>query len=88
MARRGTAILVSMVFPSSADGRYVAFYSFASNLVSGDTNGYTDVFVHENAISATSLTISGNAGVTGVTLSWAENPKILEASYYYRSARH
>jgi len=56
--------------------------------VSGDTNGYTDVFVHENAISATSLTISGNAGVTGVTLSWAENPKILEASYYYRSARH
>ncbi len=31
----------------SADGRYVAFTSDASNLVSGDTNGYYDVFVHE-----------------------------------------
>jgi len=31
----------------SADGRYVAFESFASNLVSGDTNGYRDIFVHE-----------------------------------------
>jgi hypothetical protein len=29
----------------SADGRYVAFFSFASNLVPGDTNGWTDVFV-------------------------------------------
>ncbi|MDJ0757320.1 MAG: hypothetical protein QNJ45_27555 [Ardenticatenaceae bacterium] len=31
----------------SADGRYVAYYSAASNLVSGDLNGFTDVFVHE-----------------------------------------
>ena len=31
----------------SADGRYVAFYSGASNLVSGDTYGLTDVFVHD-----------------------------------------
>jgi Tol biopolymer transport system component len=31
----------------SADGRYVAFYSGASNLVPDDTNGYPDVFVHE-----------------------------------------
>jgi Tol biopolymer transport system component len=30
----------------SADGRYVAFVSDASNLVSGDTNGYRDIFVH------------------------------------------
>src|SRR5574341_552204 len=29
----------------SADGRYVAFDSEAVNLVSGDTNGYSDVFV-------------------------------------------
>ena len=29
----------------SADGRSVAFYSFASNLVSGDTNRESDVFV-------------------------------------------
>jgi Tol biopolymer transport system component len=29
----------------SADGRYVAFASFATNLVAGDTNGDLDVFV-------------------------------------------
>ena len=35
-------------YPSiSADGRYVAFWSYASNLVAGDTNGRTDVFLHE-----------------------------------------
>jgi LPXTG-site transpeptidase (sortase) family protein len=34
----------------SSDGRYVAFVSGASNLVSGDTNGKVDVFVHENGL--------------------------------------
>src|SRR5438067_2367503 len=31
----------------SADGRYVAFYSQATNLVPGDTNGTFDVFVRD-----------------------------------------
>jgi Tol biopolymer transport system component len=31
----------------SGDGRYVAFYSEASNLVANDTNGYLDVFIHD-----------------------------------------
>ena len=31
----------------SADGRHVAFYSEADNLVSGDTNQASDIFVHE-----------------------------------------
>ena len=31
----------------SADGRYVAFYSYASNLVEGDTNGDSDIFIHD-----------------------------------------
>src|SRR5262249_49419923 len=31
----------------SSDGRYVAFYSEASNLVSGDTNGSVDTFVKD-----------------------------------------
>jgi Tol biopolymer transport system component len=35
-------------FPSiSADGRYVSFYSCASNLVDGDSNGRFDVFVRD-----------------------------------------
>ena len=29
----------------SADGSYVAYFSYASNLVSGDTNGVGDIFV-------------------------------------------
>jgi hypothetical protein len=31
----------------SATGRFVAFGSFASNLVTGDTNGDGDIFVHD-----------------------------------------
>jgi archaellum component FlaF (FlaF/FlaG flagellin family) len=34
-------------YPISADGRYVAFQSWASNLVPGDTNGMPDVFVYD-----------------------------------------
>ena len=37
----------------SDDGRYVAFSSDATNLVSGDTNGYTDVFVHDRQTGET-----------------------------------
>jgi hypothetical protein len=35
----------------SADGRYVAFFSVANNLVAGDTNRLPDVFVHEREIA-------------------------------------
>lgn len=37
----------------SADGRYVAFASYASNLVDGDTNNATDVFVRDLAQGVT-----------------------------------
>jgi tricorn protease-like protein len=37
----------------SADGRFVAFQSDASNLVAGDTNGWTDVFVHDRQSGTT-----------------------------------
>jgi Tol biopolymer transport system component len=37
----------------SADGRYVAFASDASNLVDGDMNGQTDVFVRNLAAGTT-----------------------------------
>ncbi len=33
----------------SADGRYVAFWSYASNLAGGDTNGRADVFVRDRS---------------------------------------
>ncbi len=37
----------------SADGRYVAFASWATNLVAGDTNGWMDVFVHDRQTGET-----------------------------------
>lgn len=46
----------------SADGRFVAFYSLASNLVSGDTNGVGDVFVRDRQVGTTervSITFGG-----------------------------
>ncbi|WP_419596957.1 TolB family protein [Thiolapillus sp.] len=37
----------------SADGRYVAFASDATNLVPDDTEGHTDIFVHDTQTSTT-----------------------------------
>jgi Tol biopolymer transport system component len=47
----------------SADGRYVAFDSEASNLVPGDTNGSQDVFVRDRQTGATSRVSVSGAGV-------------------------
>jgi Tol biopolymer transport system component len=38
----------------STDGRYVAFASAATNLVNGDTNGWTDIFAHDQETNTTS----------------------------------
>src|SRR5690606_542044 len=49
----------------SADGRYVAFSSLASNLVEDDGNGSYDVFVHDlqsESISRVSLDSNGSEG--------------------------
>jgi len=46
----------------SADGRYVAFVSSATNLVAGDTNGTADLFVHD---LQTGQTTRVNLGSTG-----------------------
>ena len=50
------------VYPSiSADGRYVAFISAASNLVSGDTNGKQDIFLHDTQTGTTTrLSVDSN----------------------------
>ncbi|MDH5219110.1 MAG: hypothetical protein OEX19_15510, partial [Gammaproteobacteria bacterium] len=49
----------------SADGRYVAFASAASNLVSGDTNGQYDIYVHDRQLRTTRLVSLNNNGVIG-----------------------
>jgi Tol biopolymer transport system component len=49
----------------SANGRFVAFASEASNLVPGDTNNYTDIFVRDlltNTTTRVSVDSTGNQG--------------------------
>ena len=73
----------------SGGGRFVAFSSDADNLVPGDTNGQTDVFVRDRKIGTTTLISASSTGgptdgsSAGVTLSphgryvafnsWADN---------------
>jgi PKD repeat protein len=53
----------------SADGRYVAFCSSASNLVAGDTNGEVDVFVHDRQTGETERVSVASDGTEGNCLS-------------------
>ncbi|MEV0216710.1 hypothetical protein [Micromonospora sp. NPDC050695] len=55
----------------SGTGRYVAFISAASNLVPGDTNGATDIFVRDRLLWTTtrvSLPTTGGQGNAGSTV--------------------
>ncbi len=54
----------------SADGRFVAFLSDASNLVQGDTNQFTDVFVRDRASGTTERVSVGMNGQTNWYTSW------------------
>lgn len=49
----------------SGDGRIVAYHSFSSNLVPGDTNGSADVFVLDRLIGVTSRVSVSTAGAQG-----------------------
>ena len=49
----------------SSDGRYVVFSSLASNLVPGDTNGVSDVFVHDRDTGTTERVSVDSLGVEG-----------------------
>lgn len=49
----------------SANGRFVAFESFASNLVPGDTNGNRDIFIHDRQTGQTSRVSVSSSGSQG-----------------------
>ena len=75
----------------SADGRFVAFYSYASNLVPGDTNGGQDVFVHDRQTGLTSRVSIDSTGAQMEGISGSSLPAIsadgrivaFESYYYY-----
>jgi len=61
----------------SANGRFVSFGSYSSNLVAGDTNGYGDIFVRDTCVGAptgctpsTTLVSVGIDGSQGNYDSW------------------
>ncbi|MDA3936328.1 MAG: cell wall-binding repeat-containing protein, partial [Actinomycetota bacterium] len=54
----------------SADGRYVVFDSRATNLVSGDTNSSTDIFVHDRQTGVTERVSVASNGDEGTGASW------------------
>lgn len=75
VATEGTQANAPSYNPSiSADGRYVAFYSLANNLVDGDTNGATDIFVRDRQTGQTSRVSVASDSTPGNNLSF--NPSI------------
>ena len=55
----------------SADGRHVAFHSYATDLVTGDTNDLVDVFVHDELtgdVARVSVASDGTEGLHGGSL--------------------
>jgi Tol biopolymer transport system component len=72
----------------SSDGRYIAFASSATNLASGDTNGVSDIFVHDRTTTTTqriSVSTSGteafDPSATGFKLG-SINPSISSTGRY------
>jgi tricorn protease-like protein len=55
----------------SPDGRFVAFESLATNLVTGDTNGLGDVFVHDRQTDRTTRVSVASGGAEGNNDSFA-----------------
>jgi hypothetical protein len=54
----------------SADGRFVAFDSEATNLVGADTNSASDVFVHDRQTGQTTLVSVDSTGTQGNSFSY------------------
>ena len=69
---------------ASADGRYVAFTSLATNLVPGqiDTNGRKDVFLHDRATGSTVL-VSRAKLTTATTANNASSGPVISADGRY-----
>lgn len=50
---------------TSADGRFVAFESTATNLAAGDADGITDIFVRDRTLTTTTLVSQSTGGTKG-----------------------
>ncbi len=64
----------------SADGRYIAFESWATNLVENDTNTKMDIFIHDRWTNETQRVSLSNSGVQGI---WGAYAAALSADGRY-----
>ena len=64
----------------SSDGSYVAFGSDATNLVAGDTNTSSDIFVHDTVANTTTRVSVDSIGIEGD--SWSFAPSISSDGSY------
>ncbi|NJP10564.1 MAG: hypothetical protein HC866_14680 [Leptolyngbyaceae cyanobacterium RU_5_1] len=71
---------ISRLSDVNADGRYVAFVSRASDLVSTDSNNADDVFVHDRLTGTTTL-VSVNSSGTNSGTNNSTNPLNRSSSY-------
>ncbi len=55
----------------SGDGHFIAFASSANNLVTGDSNGVQDIFLHDMQTGETRLISVSSSGVQGDLGSWS-----------------
>ena len=60
----------------SADGRFVAFVSASTNLAPGDSNGFTDIFVHDRQ---TGITERVSVTSTGLQANGASSDPVISA---------
>ena len=67
----------SRVSGISGNGRFLVFDSDASNLVAGDNNGVTDVFVHDLTAGTTTRVSVGNTGAQANGASFALGHKAI-----------
>lgn len=75
-------LIVSSLQPViSGDGRYVAFESYANDLVTNDTNDKPDVFVRD-VVTGTTTLVSVNSNGTGSGNGFSVNPMISSNGRY------
>ncbi len=67
----------------SANGQFVAFMSFATNLVTGDTNGNSDVFVRDLVNTTTQRVSIATGGAEGTDGNSNYNKPVLSADGRY-----
>jgi len=70
----------------SSDGRYIAFTSSATNLVAGDANGQSDIFLHDTQNNTTTRVSVDSAGLEAGGIS--DSPSISSDGRYIAFASH